>query len=509
MRWLGAFIGSVVTIWGAGCAVAGVGRRGASSSPMVCPAHGGPGWRELKSAHFVLHTDLETTRARALLDEFEDIRQFFEVVLFPSEAQLPGHSTVVVFASRAEYVQFMQETTVAMFRLSESFAAEPTLVLSAGDSETEARQHFQHELTHRYVAFTMPGAPVWLNEGLAMLFETIDFQDGRAVIGRRSEATSAALRHPALPRPRQLMRMGREEFYAKRTSQSVTGALNYAAAGALVSTLRLGSERVRRSFGAFQSGLGEAQADWADVFGSVYGFLSDEELEREYQATLQNIPRVTVPFRPARRDEVVVRELSSAEVHVQWAALRDDDGTRMTDLNEALQEAPEYAPALVLRALHRQPLSEALVDARRAWQLAPVDPHALQAYAELRLVQLEGQPVSPAELAELDDVARQLAATSPGAKQHEYLTRWHLARGNVAAAVRHGLQAVRADASCAKCYASMAAASAAQGNLDEAAVAIKLAITLLNERAVPPVSWRHLQQQIAEKTASRPTQPPR
>src|SRR5262249_47446160 len=45
----------------------------------------------------------------------------------------------------------------------------------------------KHELTHRFVRFYYPQAPVWLNESLAKYYETIPGERGFVVLGRDPE----------------------------------------------------------------------------------------------------------------------------------------------------------------------------------------------------------------------------------------------------------------------------------------------------------------------------------
>src|SRR5262245_43582547 len=46
----------------------------------------------------------------------------------------------------------------------------------------------QHELTHHFVVFYYPQAPLWLNEGLASYYATLAIEEGYVILGRNDPA---------------------------------------------------------------------------------------------------------------------------------------------------------------------------------------------------------------------------------------------------------------------------------------------------------------------------------
>ncbi len=65
---------------------------------------------------------------------------------------------------------------------------------------------FQHELTHRFVAFHFPNAPTWLN-GLATFWQTLDVRHGVA-------AFSGPVQAAVYPTPLDELLTSKAEFYA-------------------------------------------------------------------------------------------------------------------------------------------------------------------------------------------------------------------------------------------------------------------------------------------------------
>jgi hypothetical protein len=84
-----------------------------------------------------------------------------------------------------------------------------------------------HEMVHAFMEANIPGAPAWLNEGLASLFEQTEWRgdDLRGRVNWRLPGLQAAIAAGRAPRLGGLLATSRGEFYDEEQS-----GLNYAAA---------------------------------------------------------------------------------------------------------------------------------------------------------------------------------------------------------------------------------------------------------------------------------------
>src|SRR5450432_1708179 len=74
-----------------------------TAAPVKSPGEGGAPWTELTSPHFVLRTDLDQEKARAVLAQIEAIDDALEQVAFPPSSKTPNRILVVDFATQAEF----------------------------------------------------------------------------------------------------------------------------------------------------------------------------------------------------------------------------------------------------------------------------------------------------------------------------------------------------------------------------------------------------------------------
>ncbi len=103
-------------------------------------------------------------------------------------------------------------------------------------------QRLYHEAFHAYLAnFVYPPAeaevPLWLNEGLAQIFETAIFEVGELRIGHadkdRLDAVNAALKSSTLLSVTELLRSGPGQFQVARSSAQLVADRHYLASWAL------------------------------------------------------------------------------------------------------------------------------------------------------------------------------------------------------------------------------------------------------------------------------------
>src|SRR5881396_318874 len=140
------------------------------------PAHaaaGPPGVREFKTVHYHIYTDLDPILAQDLgrrLDVMYEayasrLRQFN-----PRGAEVPRFE-VYLFRKQSDYLKLTGErlkNTGGVFMSGRNLLAS----FLDGQGRDALRRTLQHEAFHQFAhALLSPDLPVWLNEGLAQVFE--------------------------------------------------------------------------------------------------------------------------------------------------------------------------------------------------------------------------------------------------------------------------------------------------------------------------------------------------
>jgi tetratricopeptide (TPR) repeat protein len=350
-------------------------------SHATCPDKGGRPWREVRSPHFRVFTDLGPRVARLTALELEQLRSALLLAWGEQEAP-PGQLDVIAVRSDSELEEFTQGASVEAFL--DSTGRTPLLVVS-GEGEhlierPEARQVQAHELAHHLSRFVMVRQPRWLAEGLATYFQTVRFSSLRtkATFGWFHGGYYAYLHHHGL--------LTLEELWAwdERPFASRGEALPYYASSWLWVMYLMDQHPERfQDFRARLARAEEPRRAWDAAFQGVVELEENfmrYEPPREEQLTVE-LPRIAGGFEE--------RPLDCAEVHAVRARLflrspgQRPLGERLRlaslEVREALREDPTNVSAVQLRAsLTPEPegrlaLARALIQARPdsgpAWSL--------------------------------------------------------------------------------------------------------------------------------------------
>jgi hypothetical protein len=289
----------------------------AASAPLTCPDKGGPPWRALRSDHFDLRTDADEDAAREQLQALEQVYGAFEDIAFPHDPKPQGTIRIIAFADPRAYAMFGPTGSDGYFTATPNDPErEPTLVVS-GDLRDDVRELFQHELTHRFMAFYFPSAPMWLNEGMADLHSTLRLSDGKLYLGERRHGLFFSNEHntlvhkggyvyralpiPEMSSPDELRELDHDGFYASNVEDPTRAEqlrhLHYAAAASFVHVLHLGDESLHKRFRSYLQALTAATADPGAAFQAAFGDLPQGTLEKAYYDYLHN-DEPTVPTMP-------------------------------------------------------------------------------------------------------------------------------------------------------------------------------------------------------------------
>jgi tetratricopeptide (TPR) repeat protein len=448
----------------------------AGADAFRCPARGGPAWRELRTDHFLLRTDLPERPAAALAGRLERMRAAVAGAL---EAQdVPGVVDVIAFARQDAFEPFAPAGSHGYYL---RYVGGPPRIVLSGDIVPWQRALLAHELTHHFLAGRYPRQPRWFAEGLAVYLESLgdDQPGGALVVGAPPPDRLERARRGRVP-VRELLawdgRPGRRqarEWYA--SSWLLVHWLVHARADAFAELDR----RLR---------AGEApDAAWAAALPEHDPRLPsgpealDGILARYVAGDLESTRRtVAVPLSVGYREQ----PMPSAEVHAIRLALwsqgpRKREASLRAEIDEALAEAPAHPVALQLRAGFPGEDAEGL--AREAVAAHPDDPRAWT-FLGLALGERTarsggaGEPAAPpptpreaARAAEREDAYRRAADLAPDnpAALHNLATELD-AQGRPGEALPIARRAVELAPWSPPLLASLAAVLSELGRCDEA-----------------------------------------
>jgi Tfp pilus assembly protein PilF len=348
----------------------------ATGAAFICPARGGPPWRDVGSDHFVLRTDLDLEDAGQLLLALERLRTAVVSALFEELPPSQVGVEVVAFRTGAAFRSFAPPGVDAYYLRS---AGGPPRIVLSGRIDRRQKAMLAHELTHHYLSSIFLRQPRWFSEGLATMMEPLGDQvDGPLMtVGQAPEARLVRLRASVTRVPTRAL------LEWEGGSTTAHPALDfYGASWLLVHYL---AHRDPAGFAELQRRLlrGEAPAAaWRGAFPALDQALPSalESLDQtlttylgaEIQTRFRSVPET--PIRPP-----LVRFIPPAEIHAIRLTLWNNGPDRGTaalraEVNEALAEDPDHPLALQLLAtLTGEP---PLPLARRAVASHPDDPRA-------------------------------------------------------------------------------------------------------------------------------------
>lgn len=441
------------------------------------PPDGG-GWRELRSHHFVLRTDLSAGRARGLLAELEAVVAGLQVGLFARQPQTSSLAVdVIAFESERDAELFLPAGADAIMSADPRWSR-LTIVMTGSFGELQ-RAVVAHELTHVLMAASHARQPLWFKEGVACYAESIRWEGpkGNVVLGavpvwRRWSA------HPPRAGDLRDLLLARERLRADQYALA-WGLVHYlahqhpATFAVLQERFARGEEPLqawRRIYPAWDPGEAAAIQRLRD---EVWSYLS---AEMHYFRLSARKPEVAPPS--------VERPLSAGEVHdvrlgLQWL----NRGRPLPHEMFAAELAAGLASGSVAAAwIHGQDnLAQRRAVAERVTRGHPSDARAwllLAAAAEptdAREALLRAVDVEPSSAAARSALARHL-----------------LGRGDALEALPHANEAARLAPWSPSALETLAAVAQALGRCPEALRLQRRAIENAGERAPPRLLEQYL-----------------
>lgn len=335
-----------------------------------CPEAGGPAWREVRTAHFVVQTDLSSGKARDLAEELERVHETVRYGLFRTPPET-GVVRVVALADEDEYDLFApgaSRTQVAHY--TERRLSGPTIVMYGKGADLQ-RIIVAHEIAHHLIRRVFVRNPPWFSEGLACLMESV------ATVG--TPTVGGVPRH----RLREVNPYFGEVARVLRARESLETSRDYAVAWALVHYLMNGRPR---EFGQIQQRFARGQdpaAAWREVFpqwdlGSDEAMAAlDKEIGRHVTRGDFRYREVTLPpAQPPSERPMTAAQAHDVRLSLPWLnrGAKVEAGKLEAEVEEALRHDPGAVLALALAA-QRAP-AEGVALAERATAAHPDDARA-------------------------------------------------------------------------------------------------------------------------------------
>lgn len=464
---------------------------------LKSPAAGGSPWIELRSDHFLLHTDAGAGRASDLIAEMETAFSALEQYAFPYQPAYRNVVDVTFFRGMKDLTELGYPKFNGLYSSGlEGFTGQTSIVAAGQNTPTAYRQVLTHELTHRFIGYHFLSPPTWLNEGLAQYYESLFWQGDELVFGT----------HP-LTGPQK--ERGRDVLFSYRVQPSEV--LSVPQLAALPSSAFYGPEShahyvsswsavaalmehdARPLFEKYLDEVHAGQIAEPDALTHLMSGVRPDALLARQRDLMSNIDRVVElrtlrGVKPPSYSEQTPVSMSPAAVHRLWARL-----LAASDLLGAIEQAtmavradpddPEGRLTLAAclaqsdRPAHQE---EAAREMARGFDAAP---ESSRLAAGLVLLDLR----RPGSIPRVRDAATRLARSARSAHELDALSRYLLREGRTATASRFIKKSIELDPARPSAWVTQAEILAAEGQYEPAIALVERAIRLSGHTSSRPL----------------------
>jgi hypothetical protein len=222
-------------------------------------------WTRYESEHFELLTDGGKGRALEVLEQFERVRWFFGTTMKIGDP--PIKPRIVVFGNEKLFRTYAPRETAAAFYTGLPFR---DYIAIGPLGEGQARRTAVHEYIHLLVKHSEMKLPLWMNEGLAELYSTIDEYGGKIRVGNPISYHLYQLNDNWLP----LKRVVAADHESAEYNKKEHVGLFYSTSWALMHMLQL-EDDMRPKFNRFNQ-MVLAGAPVPEAFEKAYGMTVDQ-----------------------------------------------------------------------------------------------------------------------------------------------------------------------------------------------------------------------------------------
>ena len=242
-------------------------------------------WHSVRTNHLLVIGDADAEGLRRVAVWLEFFHAAFARVISRNVIDSSIPTTVIVFSDDASFTAFKpiyqgRPRNVSGFFLPGDDVNYIALSLDPrGDPYATAF----HEYVHLHVKDNIPNAPLWLNEGLAELYESLQFSGSDVLIGTPKPHYLFLLRNLEMLPLKTLLSIGTDSpHYNERDKQGIF----YGESWALVHYLMLGDRSRQDQFKQFLQRVARGD-DAAKAIEGAYGITIDK-LEQELEAYVRS-----------------------------------------------------------------------------------------------------------------------------------------------------------------------------------------------------------------------------
>lgn len=300
--------------------------------PLATGAKASERWIHLATPHFEMYTTSGEKQGTAALQIFEQIRYFFIQSSIASKAP-DAQVRIIAFNSEKQYRPYqLSEGAFAYYLRSRK--VDYIVMQDIGPDHYPAAMH---EYTHLVIEHLGLKLPIWLNEGLADLYSSLEPRGGKALIGRPISGRSQVLFQQRWIPLSVLFSVGRDSRYYHEGDKV---SIFYAESWALTHMLVL-SDDYRHAFTKFLAAVAQGRPV-AACFQSIYGKNLDEVMQDLAQYVHRStVSAVLYPVKLSKQD--LEPEVSTAPDFDVQLALADLLASQKRTMPEAAERLARLA----------------------------------------------------------------------------------------------------------------------------------------------------------------------
>jgi len=363
-------------------------------------------WTSLKTQRFEVYSTKDQPAALEDLQELQTINSFFEALKPFGKISSSKPIQVISFRSKNEYTPYAFRSESGGYY----FHTEKSDYILIGDTGPRERAMVQHEFTHLVVTQAGLTLPIWLNEGLADFYSTVEVTGTQATVGRPPNLYLETARNARF--------LPWDTLFAVDASSSMYSvgenlAHFYSQSWALVHMLKLDDAYAPR-FPQFLNAVADGQAS-KDALQTTYK-KSMAQIDSDLVAYVKKrkLPTSVIEgIRPPAYPAPVIGDASDFEIQfalatvLAWKVNGAEGREKLADLSVRYPDHPEPEEQIGWLALQQNNKDDARRHFESAVQRHSKDPEILFNTAEL-------EKEAGAKYAQIAPLFRQALAIDPG-----------------------------------------------------------------------------------------------
>jgi tetratricopeptide (TPR) repeat protein len=365
------------------------------SIPQTAASQTRDTWRSVRTNNLFVIGNADAEKLRQVAVWLEFFHSAFGRLVSRNVLDSSVPTTVVVFRDDASFAPFKPLYQGRPANLAGFFQPGDDVNYIAMSLDPRQKDPYEvafHEYVHLHLRDNVPGVPLWLNEGLAEFYGSLQFSGGEAVLGAPLFYVSLLRSEELLPLKQLFSIDARSPYYNEQEKTSIF----YGESWALVHYLMLGGPGRQDQFKRFLNEVGRGE-DTAKAMQDSFG-MSLETIEKELHAYV-------------RRGELPAMRIANSDDPQSYASY-----TAMQRVSLSEAEANYYLGDLLLHIGRND-------DAERYFKQAiALDPGLTIAYAALGQITVRSKRYAEAKK------YLQRATTSPQHYLVHYYYAWILGR---------------------------------------------------------------------------------